>query len=71
MTYDEEIAEIIKEGGHNKKSYTDKHFLDLAKYMVEQECRKQGINTHFGYEGVDTSEDFILYLNSLLEKIPK
>ena len=71
MNYEQEISEIIKEGAHNKKDYTNKHFLDLAKYMIEQACIGEGINTHFGYEGIDTSEDFILYLGSLLENLKK
>ena len=65
------VVKIVKSGGHDELIESDTEFKDLVKSMTMQAMIKSGLNQAIGYDGTSRDEDCILWLHSLLGRVPK
>lgn len=65
------IERIVKIGGHQHYILSYGDVTDIIRCMTNKAMMDSGLNQATGYDGVETNEDLILWLNTLLENVPK
>jgi hypothetical protein len=65
------INKIVKTGGHDHVIESVQEFEGMVVSLVQSAMFTSGLNTMIGYDGVNTKEECIHYLHTLLGHVPK